>query len=63
VFAPPPSTLFTGQSQYIISLKAHFDISTEETRLPEQRSLLLYGMGGVGKTQICLKFIQEVSDQ
>ena len=27
----------------------------------KRKFLLLYGMGGIGKTQICLKFIEEMS--
>ena len=28
----------------------------------KRKFFLLYGMGGIGKTQICLKFIEEMSD-
>ena len=27
-----------------------------------QRKFLLHGLGGIGKTQICLKFIEKYSD-
>ena len=62
VFAPAASELFTGQQEYIQILKTHFGISSEDSITSEQKRYLLHGMGGIGKTQICLKFIEEVSD-
>ncbi|KAF8518814.1 hypothetical protein BU17DRAFT_90584 [Hysterangium stoloniferum] len=50
------SPRFVGQEKYLTKLRNFFT--------PENSSLwnhfLLYGMGGVGKTQICLKFIEEL---
>ena len=59
---PNPSKLFTGQKIYLDMLKRHFKprISGEQLW---RHYFLLYGMGGIGKTQICLKFIEEVSNQ
>ena len=34
-----------------------------DSRLMARRSCLLWGMGGIGKTQICLKFIEEMPDR
>ncbi|KAM6504318.1 hypothetical protein JOM56_001261 [Amanita muscaria] len=55
----PPSNLFTGRGSYLQALKHCFS--------PERRSgrkkFLLYGMGGIGKTQICLKFIEECGEK
>jgi hypothetical protein len=48
------SAMFTGRGQYLERLRVHFGSSDRE----ERRSFLLYGMGGIGKTQICLKFIE-----
>ena len=28
-----------------------------------RKSFLLYGMGGIGKTQICLKFVEEMAER
>ncbi|KAF8986529.1 hypothetical protein BDQ17DRAFT_1289637 [Cyathus striatus] len=52
--------MFTGQEQYLEALKKHFkpEISNDLSR----KYFLLYGMGGIGKTQICLKFIDETED-
>ena len=49
------STLFTGRDEYLQELKDYFSSSIGEKR----KSFLLYGLGGMGKTQICLKFIEE----
>ncbi|KAF8311017.1 putative kinesin [Amanita rubescens] len=52
------STFFTGQDEYLQKLRDHFTSNIEG-----QRSFfLLHGLGGIGKTQICLKFIEENPD-
>ncbi|KAF8351010.1 hypothetical protein F5887DRAFT_1278053 [Amanita rubescens] len=60
VIAPLPpvrhsSTMFTGRSTYLQRLKDHFFPNAMEKR----KSFLLHGLGGIGKTQICLKFTEE----
>ena len=40
-------------------MKDHFAPQDEGDRC--RKSLLLYGMGGIGKTQICLKFVEKVA--
>jgi Holliday junction resolvasome RuvABC ATP-dependent DNA helicase subunit len=52
-----PSTRFVGQEKYLMGLRNFF---APENSLPAWNHFLLYGMGGVGKTQICLKFIEEL---
>ncbi|KAF8313332.1 P-loop containing nucleoside triphosphate hydrolase protein [Amanita rubescens] len=49
------STFFTGRDEYLEKLKDHFtsNIGCQRT------TFLLHGLGGIGKTQICLKFIEE----
>ena len=56
---PNPSTRFTGRTEIIAKLKEHFSANPNNRR----KYFLLHGMGGIGKTQICLKFIEEMSDQ
>ncbi|KAM6494354.1 hypothetical protein JOM56_010715 [Amanita muscaria] len=51
----PPSTFFTGRDTYLQALKDCFSPKTYS----ERKKFLLYGMGGIGKTQICLKFIEQ----
>ncbi|KAF8630020.1 hypothetical protein AX15_003152, partial [Amanita polypyramis BW_CC] len=49
------SAFFTGRHSYLQVLHDHFSSHTETQR----KYYLLYGMGGIGKTQICLKFIEK----
>ncbi|KAF8351764.1 P-loop containing nucleoside triphosphate hydrolase protein [Amanita rubescens] len=60
VMAPLPpmnhsSMMFTGRSAHLQRLKDHFVSNGMEKR----KSFLFHGLGGIGKTQICLKFIEE----
>ncbi|KIL57057.1 hypothetical protein M378DRAFT_16498 [Amanita muscaria Koide BX008] len=50
-----PSDFFTGRDRYLQALKVHFSPKLDS----ERKKFLLYGMGGIGKTQICLKFIEQ----
>ena len=59
---PNPSTRFTGRMEIIAKLKEHFFANSGD-RFQKRKYFLLHGMGGIGKTQICLKFIEEMSDQ
>lgn len=47
---------FTGRGEILEKLSLFF--SKRENNLVPRREFLLYGMGGVGKTQIALKFRQ-----
>ncbi|KAF8530182.1 hypothetical protein BU17DRAFT_78785 [Hysterangium stoloniferum] len=51
------SPRFVGQEKYLTRLGNFF---APENSHPVWNHFLLYGMGGVGKTQICLKFIEEL---
>ena len=57
---PNPSTRFTGRTEAIAKLKRHFFPNTDGA-VQKRKFFLLYGMGGIGKTQICLKFVEEMS--
>ena len=59
---PNPSTRFTGRTEAIAKLKKHF-LTNPDDVVQKRKVFLLYGMGGIGKTQICLKFVQEMSDR
>jgi Cdc6-like AAA superfamily ATPase len=59
---PNPSTRFTGRTEAIAKLKRHFFTNTNDA-VHKRKFFLLYGMGGIGKTQICLKFVEEMSDR
>ncbi|KDR74328.1 hypothetical protein GALMADRAFT_250171 [Galerina marginata CBS 339.88] len=58
---PNSSTLFTGRRDLVDRVKNHFGLRAAGEPL-NRRSFLLYGMGGIGKTQICLKFTEEMED-
>ncbi|KAF8521436.1 hypothetical protein BU17DRAFT_64929 [Hysterangium stoloniferum] len=51
------SPRFVGQEKYLSKLRSFF---APENSHSMWNHFLLYGMGGVGKTQICLKFIEEL---
>ena len=57
---PNSSLIFTGRQDVLDKLEKIF--THQVTSRPMlRRSCLLWGMGGIGKTQICLKFIEEMS--
>ena len=57
---PNSSPMFTGRRDVLDKLGKIFCAdSTPMLRC----SCLLWGMGGIGKTQICLKFTEEKSDR
>ena len=47
--------MFTGRDTYLKKLKDYFCSDS----IGKRKSFLLHGMGGIGKTQTCLKFIEE----
>jgi hypothetical protein len=57
--APASSSYFTGRKVYLDKLEAYF--SPRPAGGKSRRRYVLYGMGGAGKTQICLKFIEDYS--
>ena len=59
---PNPSNRFTGRTEVIAKLKRHFFAGTNDAT-QKRKFFLLHGMGGIGKTQICLKFIEEMGDR
>jgi len=58
---PNSSALFMGRREQLDTLKKHFAPRVDGEPL-YRRYFLLYGMGGIGKTQICLKFLEEMLD-
>ncbi|KAJ6521495.1 hypothetical protein DFH09DRAFT_939003, partial [Mycena vulgaris] len=55
---PPPSRHFHGRTGILEKMHQFFTMVSGE-----QHIFLLYGLGGSGKTQTALKFIQESSAQ
>ena len=58
---PNSSVRFTGRTDILAILKEHFTAESND-KLRRRKFFLLYGMGGIGKTQICLRFIEDMSD-
>ena len=58
---PNSIALFVGREDVLNKLQKIF-INYADSKLMSRRSCLL-GAGGIGKTQICLKFIEEMSDR
>ena len=59
---PNPSTRFTGRTEILAKLRDYFAKGPDNE--PRSRKYFLsHGMGGIGKTQIFLKFIEEMSDK
>ena len=58
---PNSSALFTGWEDIIEKLKIHF--AHQDQGNTQRKYFLLYGLGGIGKTQICLKFVEEMADR
>ena len=57
---PNSSSLFVGRENVLDKLRKIFILSAD-SKLMSRRSCLLWGTGGIGKTQICLNFIEEMS--
>ncbi|KIJ99977.1 hypothetical protein K443DRAFT_70524, partial [Laccaria amethystina LaAM-08-1] len=53
---PNPSNRFTGRTEVIAKLKRHFSNANDSAQ--RRKCFMLH----IGKTQICLKFIEEMSD-
>ena len=60
---PNSSPLFVGRKDVLDKLRKIFIHCADraDSKLMSRRSCLLWGTGGIGKTQICLKFVEEMS--
>ena len=56
---PSPTNVFTGRKDILKQLHSCFPLSPTSIESAKQRRFVLYGLGGGGKTQVALKFIQE----
>jgi hypothetical protein len=59
---PNSSSIFTGRKDILEKLENIF-VHRADPSMMSRCSCLLWGMGGIGKTQICLKFTEEMSDR
>lgn len=53
-----PSPFFTGREEICERLRASCLPSNISSTLRQQRRFVIYGLGGSGKTQLCLKFAE-----
>jgi hypothetical protein len=51
---PPPTPVFTGRQDILLKMHEYFS-----TDIGKRHIFVLHGLGGVGKSQITLKFIEE----
>ncbi|RDB16830.1 Kinesin light chain [Hypsizygus marmoreus] len=58
-----PTPFFVGREDILAALDQCFSSSETSVGLKLQRRYVLYGLGGAGKTQIALKFVQQFSDR
>lgn len=60
VSPPPPTKFFTGREDILVLLAQGFQLPSSSTK---QRKYVLHGLGGIGKTQVVLKFLQLQTDK
>ena len=59
IVPPPPADFFTGREDYLTSMENNFEIPKTSVEMGVQRRFVLYGIGGIGKTQVALKFVDK----
>jgi hypothetical protein len=55
---PNSSRRFTGRTEIIARLKDHFSKDSDNEQHRSRKYFLLHGIGGIGKTQICLSLLR-----
>ncbi|KIK53687.1 hypothetical protein GYMLUDRAFT_178628 [Collybiopsis luxurians FD-317 M1] len=53
----PVSPFYTGRKNILSELETYFSVESSSSKAHERKIFVLYGMGGAGKTQTALKFI------
>jgi len=56
---PCHNELYTGRDDYLEKLRT---VVSSPGPIPSQKDLPCFGMGGAGKTQICLKFAEAIQN-
>ncbi|KAL9606787.1 MAG: hypothetical protein Q9179_000077 [Wetmoreana sp. 5 TL-2023] len=54
-----PSSVFTGRDEVCEQLHAHCSPSGKTNIQRQQKRFVIHGLGGSGKTQVCLKFAED----
>ena len=60
---PLPTEIFTGREKDLNQMEESFELPKTSMELKKQRRFILYGVGGIGKTQLALKFIDQNEDR
>jgi GTPase SAR1 family protein len=55
--------IFQGRGDILKEMQQHFDLLDSSEPRPRQRRFVLHGLGGTGKTQIVLKFVEESANR
>jgi hypothetical protein len=63
IHPPSPSPIFTGREEILLKMEEHLVIVTGAAHPSKQKIFVLVGLGGSGKTQIALKFIEVHNNQ
>ena len=58
---PLSSRIFTGRKDYLDRLEQYFRQEVDQP--PRRKHFLLYGLGGTGKSQISIKFVEQSADR
>lgn len=57
---PASSENFMGRGDYLMKLREYFD--TLDTRSKHRKTFVLHGTGGIGKSQLSIKFAEDNPD-
>jgi Mrp family chromosome partitioning ATPase len=57
----PVNSLFTGRSELIAQIQSA--IRTDDLDMTEQKRLVITGMGGMGKSEVCLRIANEMRQE
>jgi GTPase SAR1 family protein len=54
---------FEGRHDILRRMHERFGEGVSSDRLLQQRRFVIYGLGGTGKTQLVLKFVEQAGDR
>ena len=60
---PLPTEIFSGREKDLKQMEESFELPKTSMELKKQCRFILYGAGGIGKTQLALKFIDQNEDR
>ena len=63
VTLPLPTEFFTGRDEYLNTVEGCFEFPKSSIELGKQRRFVFHGTGGMGKTQLALKFLDRNKDR